>query len=120
MALLYMTNQNDTENTEYNRREFLKGGSVAALMTMLGGIELVAQTNATLKTVDPTEPTTVAVIGLGTWGKEIINNLARMDVAIIAGICDSYEAILNRIGKDHPKVFKTTNYQEILSKPEIK
>jgi predicted dehydrogenase len=43
-----------------------------------------------------------------------------MDVAIIAGLCDSYEPGLNRVAKDFPKAFKTKDHKEILSKPEIK
>src|SRR5437016_13529554 len=112
--------RDESENSGYSRRDFLKGGSVATLMTMLGGVELIAQTNQTQQTETPPQPTTVAVIGLGTWGREIVNNLARMDVAIIAGLCDSYEAGLNRVAKDFPKAFKPRNYQKILSRPEIK
>jgi predicted dehydrogenase len=91
-------------------------------MTMLGGVELVAQTNQpqTGLTEDNPQPTTVAVIGLGTWGREIVNNLARMKVAILAGLCDNYEPGLNRVAKEFPAVFKTKDYKEILAKPEIK
>ena len=39
-------NENENEALGYNRRDFLKGGSVATLMTMMGGVELFAQTNA--------------------------------------------------------------------------
>ena len=54
----------------YNRRDFLKGGSVATLMTMLGGVELLAQTNQPAKPDDlHVQKTTVAVIGLGAWGR---------------------------------------------------
>src|SRR5436190_12686431 len=96
--------KDDSEKGDYSRRDFLKGGSVATLMTMLGGVELIAQTNQTQQADEfHTQPTTVAVIGLGTWGKEIVNNLARMEVAIIAGLCDTYEAGLNRVAKDFPK-----------------
>jgi predicted dehydrogenase len=112
-----------SDNSGYSRRDFIKGGSVATLMTMLGGVELIAETNQTQTAHGDDfhpQPTTVGIIGLGTWGKEILNNLARMDVAIIAGLCDSYESGLNRVTKDFPKAFKTKDYKEILSKPEIK
>jgi hypothetical protein len=39
-------NQIEKETQDFNRRDFLKSGSVATLMTMLGGVELFAQTNA--------------------------------------------------------------------------
>src|ERR1051325_6262441 len=115
--------RDENEIGAYTRRDFLKGGSVATLMTMLGGVELIAETNQTQAAQADDfhpHPTTVAVIGLGTWGREIVNNLARMDGAILAGLCDSYEMALNRMAKDFPKAFKTKNYEEILGKPEIK
>jgi hypothetical protein len=33
-------NEKEHDALGYNRRDFLKGGSVATLMTMLGGVEL--------------------------------------------------------------------------------
>ena len=113
-------NNDESEYSGYNRRDFLKDGSVATLMAMLGGVELIAQTNETGKTVDPPKTTTVAVIGLGAWGREIANALHLITSAELAGFCDVYETGLNRVAKDFPNVFKTKNYQEILSKPEIK
>jgi len=105
----------------YNRRDFLKGGSVATLMTMLGGVELLAQTNQPAKPDDlHVQKTTVAVIGLGAWGREIVNALHGINHAELAGLCDSYEAWLKRTGKDYSAVFQTKNYAEILAKREIK
>ena len=39
-------NEYESDALGYNRRDFLKGGSVATVMAMLGGVELFAQTNA--------------------------------------------------------------------------
>src|ERR1035438_4650108 len=90
-------NESEKEALGYNRRDFLRGGSVATLMTMLGGVELFAQTNAAPAGAAkaPTVKIKVAVIGLGAWGREIINTLARMPQAVnpidaeIAAICDT-------------------------------
>ena len=73
-------NENENEALGYNRRDFLKGGSVATLMTMLGGVELFAQTNAAPAgdAKAAAVKIKVAVIGLGAWGREIINTLARV------------------------------------------
>ena len=38
--------ENENDLLGHNRRDFLKGGSYATLMTMLGGVELFAQTIA--------------------------------------------------------------------------
>ena len=52
-------------------------------MTMLGGVELFAQTNAEPAGAPKASAVKikVAVIGLGAWGREIINTLARMPQA---------------------------------------
>ena len=74
-------NEQESEALGYNRRDFLRGGSVATLMTMLGGVELFAQTNAAPAGETKKAPVVkikVAVIGLGVWGREIVNTLARV------------------------------------------
>jgi hypothetical protein len=94
-------NENESDALGYNRRDFLKGGSVATLMTMLGGVELFAQTNAAPagEAKAPTIKIKVAVVGLGAWGREILNTLGRMPQAElpidaeIAAICDTYKPL---------------------------
>ena len=50
----------------------------------------------------------VAVIGLGAWGREIVNTLARMPQATppldadIAAICDTYPPFVTRTAKAAP------------------
>jgi predicted dehydrogenase len=120
--------ENENDALGYNRRDFLKGGSVATVMTMLGGVELFAQTNAA-----PAEPTKaptikikVAVIGLGAWGREIINTLGRMPKAEIpidaeiAAICDTYPASLKRAGNAVPNAAQVADYKTILDNKDIK
>src|SRR5687768_1016028 len=70
VSLAYFVCMNESENTnsELNRRDFLKGSSFAAMMAMMGGVQLMAQPAATgtdlVKTVKPVK---VALIGLGPW-----------------------------------------------------
>ena len=66
-------NENGKGPLGYNRRDFLKSGSFASLMSLMGGVELFAQT-----TSPPTEESKpagaklkIGVIGLGAWGREI-------------------------------------------------
>ena len=121
-------NENESDALGYNRRDFLKGGSVATLMTMLGGVELFAQTNAAPagETKAPTIKIKVAVIGLGAWGREIINTLARMPQAEIpidaeiAAICDTYPAFLKRAANAAPGAAQTADYKTILDNKDIK
>ena len=114
--------ENEKDISAFNRRDFLRGGSVATMMTMLGGVEVFAQTNQA-----PTGPTKVnvvklkvAVIGLGAWGREIVNTLARIPEADIAAICDTYPAALKRIASVAPSAAQTEDYKTILDNKDIK
>jgi predicted dehydrogenase len=121
-------NENENDALGYNRRDFLKGGSVATLMTMLGGVELFAQTNAAPAEAKkaPAVKIKVAVIGLGAWGREIINTLMRLpqaqdpiDVEIVA-ICDTYPASLKRTASAALGAVQTADYKTILNNKNIK
>ena len=121
-------NENENDALGYNRRDFLRGGSAATLMTMLGGVELFAQTNAAPAgaTKEPAVKIKVAVIGLGAWGREIINTLTRLrqaedpvDAEIVA-LCDNYPAAFKRIASAAPGAAQTPDYQTILDNKDIK
>ena len=79
------------------RRDFLKGGSIAAFMAMLGGIEITAQDKTLVvpkadpnyKEKPPAPPVKFGVIGLGTWGKELIATLNRLPNAPVVAVCDN-------------------------------
>src|SRR5258706_14080981 len=92
-------NEFEKEGLGLNRRDFLRGGSVATLMTMLGGVELISQAAAApaggdIKFIG--DPLKVAVIGLGGWGRELVSTLAKLPEANVAAICDNYPAFLKR------------------------
>lgn len=88
-------NENENSAPGYNRRDFLKGGSVATVMTMLGGVELFAQTNEAPASGEKKVAikNKIAVIGLGAWGREILNTLATIPEADVVAICDTYPEI---------------------------
>ena len=121
-------NQNESNALGYNRRDFLKGGSIATVMTMLGGVELFAQTNTPPagEAKVPTIKLKVAVIGLGAWGREIITTLLRMPQAEIpidaeiAAICDTYKPFLKRAGNAAPGATQTDDFKTILDNKDIK
>src|SRR6516164_5285051 len=115
-------NENESNVWDFNRRDFLRSGSVATLMTMLGGVELFAETNAApgSETKKVKVKQKVAVIGLGTWGREILNTLAVVDEADVAGICDTYAASLRRAASLAPGAVQTDNYKTILDNKDIK
>ncbi len=106
---------------DFNRRDFLKGGSVATLMTMLGGVQLFAQTNAVPSEKKYSGPKVkVGVIGLGAWGREILNTLAVIDCAQVAGICDTYAASVRRGSSLAPAAAQTDNYKTLLDNKDVK
>jgi predicted dehydrogenase len=118
-----MTNMNkpEAETTEFNRRDFLKGGSVATLMTVLGGAQLLAQPAA--EKPDETKPAApkvkVAVIGLGPWGREILDQLGRLPQAEITAICDNYAAMVRRSASKAPGAAQVEDYKAILDNKDI-
>ncbi len=114
-------NENPLDALDFNRRDFLKGGSVATVMTMLGGVDLFAQTNAPTEAAAPTGPKLkVGVIGLGPWGREILTTLSRVPQADITAICDNYGAMVRRSATLAPGATQTEDYKTILSNNDIK
>src|SRR5512137_754796 len=109
------------DSTDYNRRDFLKGGSVAALMSMLGGVDLFAQTNAaTAESSAQTPKIKVAVIGVNTWGREILHTLSLIPQAEVAAICDNYPATLKRAASQAPAAAQVSDYKAVLDNKDIK
>src|SRR5215831_8171181 len=114
-------NENENDPLGYNRRDFLKGGSVATLMTMLGGVELFSSASAQTSDIKGTgDKVKVAVIGLGSWGREILNTLGRLPIAEVAAICDTYPASLRRAATAAPGATQTPDYKTILANNDIK
>jgi predicted dehydrogenase len=115
-------NENQNALPEFNRRDFLKGGSAATLMTVLGGVELFGPANVAVsgeeKSAGP--KVKVAVIGLGSWGREILNTLVRIEQAEVACICDNYPASLRRSASAAPGAAQTEDYKTILANKDIK
>lgn len=115
-------NQPDQSSADFNRRNFLKGSSFAALMTMMGGVQLMAQDAPERKTDAPLvlAKVKVAVIGLGPWGREILDQLGRSAQAEVVAICDNYPVMLRRSASKAPGAALVENYQDILANKDIK
>ena len=118
-----MTSMSQPENNEagFNRRDFLKGGSFAALMTMMGGVQLLAQpTNPVDTSMKLDLPKIkVGLIGLGPWGREILDQLGRLDHADVAAICDNYPAMVRRSASKAPSAAQVEDYKAILDNKDI-
>jgi predicted dehydrogenase len=113
-------NESANANSEFNRRDFLKGGSLAAMMAMMGGVQLIAQPASTA-TPEKTEvkKIKVALIGLGPWGREILDQLGRLEQADIAAICDTYPAMVRRSSSKAPGAAQVEDYKTIFVNKEI-
>jgi len=120
---------NEMQLSEVNRREFIRGGSVASLMTMVGGA-LVSQGRAfgadavaapaapPKKPANP--PINCAVIGTGPQGRDILAQLARLPNAPVVAVSDNNASALNRAKKDAPDAKPYPNYKELLADKNVK
>lgn len=108
---------------DYTRRDFLKGSSVATLMALAGATPLVLPTPVRAEDkrigTQSGNPLKVAVIGCGTWGRDILNTLARLPSAEVVTVCDTYEAMLKRAKDAAPKATTSTDYKEVLANKDI-
>jgi predicted dehydrogenase len=104
---------------DWTRRDFIKGGSIATLMTLLGGVELKLRA-ADAEIQPPSGPKVrCGVIGLGGWGREIVSTLSRLPGAEIGAICDTYPAFLRRTARSAPGAEQVNDYRRILEDKAI-
>jgi predicted dehydrogenase len=106
---------------DITRRDFIRGGSLATVMSLLGGVELkaAAPRNAEGKElIGPKVP--LGVIGLGPWGREILSTLQRIPEAEILAICDTYPPMLRRSANNVPGAKAVEDYRAILDDKSIK
>ena len=117
------------DQPDFNRRDFLRGGSFAALMALMGGVEISAQDapktlavpkkdpNFKEKPVSP--PVNFGVIGLGAWGRDILATLSRLPNAPVVAVSDTYATSLRRSGEVAPKAEKHEDYRKLLENKDI-
>lgn len=104
-----------------DRREFLKGAAatVALLLTAegLSSAEAAAAEGAATAPAGP--PVKIGVIGLGSWGKELVTTLAKMPSVQVTAICDTYEAFVTRAGKIATNAKTFSDYKQLLASPDV-
>lgn len=116
-------NEND-QNSGVNRRDFLRGGSLATIMTMLGGVELLAQsTDAPAEAKPAGSKVKVALIGCGAWGREILKTLGSLPikgvVAEVVAVCDTYNSAARKAVNDAPGAKQVADYKAILEDKSV-
>lgn len=62
-------------------------------------------------------PVRIAVIGCGNWGKNLVRNF--YNLGFLTTICDLNAEALGKIRKQYPDVKATSQYEEILSDPDV-
>jgi predicted dehydrogenase len=115
-----MKESTNPSGSELNRRDFLKGTSLATLATLLTAPAPVAQ--AALNDEDELEAVDIncAVIGLGFWGRErILPTLDRIPGAQVSAICDNFPPFLRRAARNFPDAEQTEDYRKILENDDI-
>lgn len=60
---------------------------------------------------------TVAVIGSGYWGKNLVRNFSQLGV--LSAVCDSNGELLQTLGKQYPQCRTITSYAEVLGDKSI-
>jgi predicted dehydrogenase len=104
---------------DLNRRSFVQRSSFAAMLAALGAVELRAQTPPAPGEKKAAFTVNVAVIGLGPWGREIVNALGRIKEAKVVAICDNYPAMLKRTGENAPAAAKESDYKKVLADKNV-
>ena len=115
-----MTDQ--TEKMDLNRRDFLKGGSMAGMMAMMAsGATAFKPTEANAQSTKPPigPPVKFGVIGCGYHGRDILGTLAVLPNAPIVAICDHYGAFLRRAGRTAPDAKRYENYKDLLADENV-
>jgi len=109
-----------TNAGDVTRRDFIRGSSVATLMTLLGGVELKAAAPRNAEGKELIGPKVkLAVIGLGPWGREILSTLQRIPEADITAICDNYPSMLRRSAGNVPGAKAVDDYRAIVDDKDI-
>jgi predicted dehydrogenase len=116
--------------TDLNRREFLRGGSFATLMTLMGGVpikaaedkkeEQPANADGTTNYTGERIPVKVGVVGCGLWAREILKTLSLLPNGPVVAICDTYGPYLKRAGDQlAPKAERFDDYRKLLESKEV-
>lgn len=110
--------------SEFNRRDFLKGGSFASLMMLMGGVPILADDkpkadDSPTKYAAKGAPLKLGLIGCGTWGRELLKAAAQLEMSPVIAICDTHERTLKKAKEFAPQAETLTNYKELLAKKEV-
>jgi predicted dehydrogenase len=105
---------------DVNRRDFIRGGSIATLLTMMGGVELKSAEAPATPAVKSSGPKVrCGIIGLGAWGREILGTLQRQPEAQVTAVCDTYGLMLRRAASNSPGATSFEDYRKLLEDKSV-
>jgi predicted dehydrogenase len=101
----------------FDRRDFLKtaGATFALLMSRQG----LGAAQAPAASAAPGSPVRFGVIGLGPWGREILEALGRIDGAHVTAVCDVYEPFLKRGAAGAPRAEAMADWRRVIDSPSV-
>jgi predicted dehydrogenase len=65
------------------------------------------------------EPVSVAVVGFGYWGPNLVRNLHELPAASLSVVCDRQEEALASMKLRYPSVRATASFDAVLKDPEV-
>jgi len=111
--------------SDLNRREFLKGSSIASLMMMMGAVPIEAADAPKSDKDEDTHynakaPTVkLGIIGCGLWAREILKTLTLIPNGPVVAICEPYPAYLKKAGDLAPTAEKYDDYHKLLENKDV-
>lgn len=120
---------NNENVSDLNRRDFLKGGSFASLMLMMGGVPIHAADEPKPADAAAGDGSTsysgkattinVGIIGCGPWARELIKTLALIPHGPVVAVCDTYPAMLRRAGDLAASAQRYSDYKQLLADKNV-
>ncbi len=111
----------DNDPSTLSRRNFLKRSTMASVFGLSGAVEIIPESISKQAEARPRPQATVncAIIGFGARGRELASTLARLPEANLMAVCDNYDVMLRRSKRDVPQASTHSDYQEVLSNPDV-
>jgi predicted dehydrogenase len=97
----------------------MSSGSAPALARIAEGLQENPSRLMHRASTDRAKPVRVGVIGYGYWGPNIVRNFQGLEHCQLVSICDKSPAALQRASRTYPGVQMTTNFDDILTSPDI-
>jgi len=101
-----------------DRRHFLQGlATASALLMSRRGLALSDVESDEAPPITP--PVVLGVVGLGSWGREILSTLTRLPYVEVAGLCDTYGNAFKKALTIAPKAARFDSVDGLLAAPGI-